>query len=100
MVVPLEVSAQMLAFIIFYYALFAVSAFVISLVETDEIIGVTGSIVTLGNIGPGFGEIGPMASFAYWHPVSKVIGIINMLVGRLELIPFLAMLHPDFWRLK
>jgi Trk-type K+ transport system membrane component len=23
-----------------------------------------------------------------------------MIVGRLELIPFLAMLHPDFWRLR
>lgn len=101
MVVPVEVSAQMIAFIIFYYALFAVSAFLMSLIEMNEVIGVTGSIATIGNIGPGFGSvIGPMGSFASLHPASKVIGIVNMLVGRLELIPFLAMLHPDFWRLK
>ena len=101
MVIPVEVSAQMIAFIIFYYALFAVSAFLMSLIEMNEVIGVTGSIATIGNIGPGFGSvIGPMGSFASLHPASKVIGIVNMLVGRLELIPFLAMLHPDFWRLK
>ena len=91
----------MLAFSIFYYALFALTAFLISLIESNALIGVTGSIATIGNIGPGFGSvIGPMGSFASLHPASKVIGIINMLVGRLELIPFLAMLHPDFWRLK
>ena len=101
MVIPVEVSAQMIAFIIFYYALFAVSAFLMSLIEMNEVIGITGSITTIGNIGPGFGSvIGPMGSFASLHPASKVIGIVNMLVGRLELIPFLAMLHPDFWRLK
>lgn len=101
MVIPLDVCAQILAFIIFYYALFAVSAFLMSVIEADEVIGVTGSIATLGNIGPGFGSvIGPMGSFASLHPISKILGIMNMLVGRLELIPFLAMLHPDFWRLK
>ena len=100
-VLPIEVIAQMLAFSIFYYALFALTAFLISLIESNALIGVTGSIATIGNIGPGFGSvIGPMGSFASLHPASKVIGIINMLVGRLELIPFLAMLHPDFWRLK
>ena len=55
---------------------------------------------TLANIGPGYGPIGPMASFADLHPLTKVIFIGNMVVGRLELIPFIAMLHPDFWTFR
>jgi trk system potassium uptake protein TrkH len=41
-----------------------------------------------------------MASFGGLSILTKGIFIVNMIVGRLELIPFLAMLHPDFWRFK
>lgn len=99
-IVPPEVGQQMMAFIVFYYLIFVVSAFIISIFENSTLIGVTGSITTLGNIGPGFGLIGPMGTFDILHPVSKVVCIFNMMVGRLELIPFLAMLHPDFWHVK
>ncbi len=99
-IVAPDVGAQMMAFIVFYYVIFAVSAFLISLIEKNTLIGVTGSIATLGNIGPGFGVIGPMGNFDVLHPLSKVICISNMIVGRLELIPFLAMLHPDFWKIR
>lgn len=99
-IVPPEVGQQMMAFIVFYYFIFVVSAFIISIIENSTLVGVTGSIATLGNIGPGFGIIGPMGTFDILHPVSKIVCIFNMMVGRLELIPFLAMLHPDFWKIK
>lgn len=99
-IVAEDVGKQILSFIIFYVLIFACSVFVVSILEKNIIIGLTGTIATLGNIGPGFGELGPMGSFAILHPITKLIFIITMLVGRLELIPFLAMLHPDFWRVK
>lgn len=99
-IVSPEVGQQMMAFIVFYYVIFVVSAFLISIIENNTIIGVTGSITSLGNVGPGFGLIGPMGNFDILHPFSKIICMFNMLVGRLELIPFLAMLHPDFWKIK
>lgn len=99
-ILPVEVIKQIVAFVFFYFAIFAFSAIVISILENNSLIGVTGSIATLGNSGPGLGAIGPMGSFDSLHPVSKMLCIFNMLVGRLELIPFLAMLHPDFWNIK
>ena len=99
-IIPNEVIKQIIGFVLFYFAIFSISAIVISLLENNALIGVTGSIATLGNSGPGLGAIGPMGSFDFMHPVSKMICIFNMMVGRLELIPFLAMLHPDFWNLK
>lgn len=99
-IVPIEVIQQIIAFIFFYFLIFAITALAISVIEGSTLIGVTGSITTLGNIGPGFGIIGPMGTFDILHPATKVICIFNMLIGRLELIPFLAMLHPDFWNIK
>lgn len=99
-ILPTEVVQQIIAFIFFYFLIFAISAFLIAILENNSTLGITGSITTLGNIGPAFGIIGPMGSFDVLHPMSKVICIFNMIVGRLELIPFLAMLHPDFWNIK
>lgn len=99
-IIPPEVIQQIIAFIFFYFLIFAVSAFLIAIIENSSTLGITGSITTLGNVGPAFGIIGPMGTFDVLHPVSKIICIFNMLVGRLELIPFLAMLHIDFWNIK
>ncbi len=99
-IVSEDTVRQMISFVIFYYTIFVITAFLIIYAEQNVIAGLTGSIASLGNIGPGFGQIGPMYSFENLHTLSKLICIFNMLVGRLELIPFLALLHPDFWSYK
>lgn len=98
--VPVEIMGQMMSFIIFYFAIFAVSAFAMTMIEGNTTIGVTGAISTLGNTGPCFGSLGPMGNFNALAPVTKIICIFNMLIGRLELIPFLALLHPDMYNIK
>lgn len=92
-----DTSRQILGFILFYIILMIVSALVVTVIEGDASVGIVGTAATIGNIGPGFGEIGPMGSFGNLSAPTKIIFILNMVVGRLELIPFLAMLHPDFW---
>ncbi|MBU1564417.1 MAG: TrkH family potassium uptake protein [Proteobacteria bacterium] len=95
--VPEDIQRQMLSFVLFYLVLMLFSGLVVTMIEQNAIIGFIGTAATLGNIGPGFGDIGPMASFGNLHWVSKSIFILDMIVGRLELIPFLAMLCPEFW---
>lgn len=95
-----EIIRQIVVFVFFYFLIFFISSIVISLVEQDAVIGLTGSITTLGDCGPGFGQIGPMSNFNNIHAISKVFFIINMLVGRLELVPFLVLLQRDFWTVK
>lgn len=98
--VPAETQRQIIAFFLFYLMLMTGSALLVTIIEGNAAIGIVGTAATIGNIGPGYGEIGPMASFGGLSVLTKGIFIINMIVGRLELIPFLAMLHPDFWRFK
>jgi len=98
--VPDDIGRQILGFLLFYLFLMACSTLAVTAIEGDANIGLLGTVATIGNIGPGYGEIGPMGSFGGLSVPTKIIFIINMIVGRLELIPFLAMLHPDFWRFK
>ena len=95
-----DVVRQMISFVLFYYGIFVISAIAIICIEQNMTIGITASIATLGNIGPGFGEIGPMGSYGDLQTATKLIATLNMFIGRLELIPFLALLHPDFWNFK
>ena len=98
--VPNDIQRQILGFLLFYLVLMTSSAIMVTIIEGNASIGLVGTVATIGNIGPGFGEIGPMGSFGGLSALTKIIFILNMVVGRLELIPFLAMLHPDFWSFK
>lgn len=96
-----DVSRQIVVFVFFYFLIFGITAIIMSILEQNSAVGLTGAITALGNIGPGVAlSTGPMASFDNIHVVSKLIMIMNMLVGRLELIPFLVFLQKDFWSIK
>ena len=95
-----DIQRQILGFLLFYLILMTCSALAVTILEENASIGLVGTAATIGNIGPGFGEIGPMGTFGNLTISTKIIFIINMIAGRLELIPFLAMLHPDFWSFK
>jgi trk system potassium uptake protein TrkH len=78
---------------LFYLLTFAVGSAVVVLLGADLITGITASISCLGNIGPGFGSIGPMASFAELHPISKIVLTLEMWIGRLEVLTVLVLLR-------
>ena len=83
------------------FLIFRTSALIMSILEQSTAVGLTGAITSLGNIGPGVAvSTGPMGNFDGMHTASKLIFTVNMLVGRLELIPFLVLLQKDFWTIK
>jgi len=53
---------------------------------------------SLGNVGPGFGLVGPMASYAPLPDTSKLFLTLLMWIGRLEIFPVLAILTRSYWR--
>ena len=55
----------------------------------DFITGVTASIASIGNVGPGFGDVGSMSNYAQFPAVLKCAGVAEMLIGRLEIFPLL-----------
>ena len=96
---PDAVQRQMLSFLLFYLVMLIFSGLAATMIEQDVTVGIVGTAATLGNVGPGFGEIGPLGSFGNLHTLTKILFIVDMLVGRLELIPFFVMLSPEFWAL-
>lgn len=100
-VISLDVIRQTLFFAFCFFGLWALSAALVTTIEQNFVLGLAVSISSIGDVGPGLGHVvGPMGSYATLQPISKVIIIFNMLVGRLEIIPFLVLFHRDFWKFK
>jgi trk system potassium uptake protein TrkH len=93
------------AFTLLYFVLFFVSTalvFLDALGTPDLTLSIleamTTVAATLGNIGPGFGVIGPMGNYLAFSPESKLFMCLLMWIGRLEILPVLVLLTPAYWR--
>ncbi|TKX82076.1 TrkH family potassium uptake protein [Halorubrum sp. SD626R] len=85
-----------MAFTLLYTVLFALSAVFIALdtarvgIQLSALESISASLATIGNIGPGFGRLGPFGSYLFFPDTSKLLMIFLMWIGRLEIVPVLA----------
>jgi len=92
------------AFTLLYFLLFALSTVFIVVdagrggYQLSVFEAISASASTIGNIGPGFGTLGPFGSYLEFPASSKLLMIFLMWVGRLEIIPVLVLLTSGYWR--
>jgi trk system potassium uptake protein TrkH len=88
---------SVMIFTLLYIVLFALSAVFIGLdaarigYDLSVLEAISASLATIGNIGPGFGSLGPFGSFRLFPDSSKLLMIFLMWIGRLEIVPVLAL---------
>jgi trk system potassium uptake protein TrkH len=83
----------------FLYILVAVAAsIVLGFLGLDLEEAISAVAATLGNVGPGLGSVGPSANYAWLPGAAKVILIICMWLGRLELFTVFMIFSPRFWK--
>jgi trk system potassium uptake protein TrkH len=97
-VVPEDVVREVVVFMLFYILTFALGAAAVIGLGAGIVEGISASAATIGNVGPGFGAIGPMGSFAGLHPVSKIVLTLEMWIGRLEVLTVLVLIRWEIWR--
>ncbi|WP_423999553.1 TrkH family potassium uptake protein [Haloarcula salina] len=66
--------------------------------ELTVLESVSAGLATLGNIGPGFGFLGPFGSYVEFPTTSKLLMIFLMWLGRLEIIPVFVIFTGPFWK--
>lgn len=86
------------AYMSVYMIVLAASALLVSLDELSLETNLTAVLSCLNNIGPGLGMVGPMSNFSVYSDFSKIILTADMLIGRLEIFPVLALFAPSTWR--
>ncbi len=95
-----DVLRTIYIYFIAYVGILIGSVVLVSLDNFDFETTFSAVLTTLGNVGPGMAQVGPMGNFAGFSPLSKLILCFDMLVGRLEIFPFLVLFTAPAWRRK
>lgn len=81
-----------------YILLLLVGALVVAWDDVGFTAAFTASLTCISNVGPAFDVLGPTCNFSPLSEVSKVLLSLNMLLGRLEIMPLLLLLFPSLWK--
>ena len=90
-----EVSPHIL-YLGLYGFLLAVSVAISLFVGVDHDNSFIASIMSLSNVGPGYGALGTMGSFNSVPMLGKMLFTIDMFLGRIEIYPVLAVVAMVF----
>ena len=93
-----KIIANTNAYFATYIVILVISFLIVSLDEFSITTNFSSVIACLNNIGPGFDSVGPTHTYAAFSPISKIVLIIDMLAGRLEIFPILVLFFPSSWR--
>ena len=93
-----EIVFNILGFFILYMLSFIIGSVVLAALGLDMQTAIGGAASSLGNIGPAFGDLGPVNNFDALPAAGKWWCSFLMLIGRLELFTVLILLTPFFWR--
>ena len=81
-----------------FIAIFAVSLFVISFEGRSFETSFTAVTACINNIGPGLGDVGPTGNYGDFSLASKIVLMIDMLAGRMELYPLILLFNPSIYK--
>ncbi len=93
-----EVLSDVMAFTAFYIIIFIAVTLLLTIQGYDLISSASAVAATLGNVGPGFGMVGPTTTYAALSGFTKILLSFCMILGRLEIYTVIALLFPEFWK--
>lgn len=96
--IPQNIVFNILGFFILYLLSWIVGACGLAMLGLDFPTALGGAASSLGNVGPAFGDLGPVNNYDSLPDIGKWWCSFLMLIGRLELFTVLILLTPFFWR--
>jgi trk system potassium uptake protein TrkH len=94
--VPSRVTEAIWGFFSVYVVVFCILMATMMFIGLDQVTAFSAVAATLNNLGPGLGDVS--ATFAPVPDAAKWVGVLAMILGRLEIFTLLVLLTPEFWR--
>jgi len=86
---------SVITFMALYFCIIAFGTLVFAF-SMDFKTSLTASIACMGSVGPGFGKVGSLGNYAGLMSFQKVVAMLIMLLGRVEIIPMLIAIRSIF----
>uniref|UniRef100_UPI003CC588F5 TrkH family potassium uptake protein n=1 Tax=Pseudomonas sp. TaxID=306 RepID=UPI003CC588F5 len=96
--VPPHVIQSLWAFAVLYILVIVVLSLLVAMSGVDLLTAVSASLTCISNTGPGFGLVGPVSNYQSLPELTKLLLVVGMIAGRLEIFTLLLVLSPFFWR--
>ncbi len=97
-VISEDVMKSIMGFLGLYIILFVICSIILASLGVDFLTAISAVASSIGNIGPGFGMVGPVENYADIPTAGKWLLTWCMLLGRLEIYTFIILLVPEFWK--
>jgi trk system potassium uptake protein TrkH len=91
-ILPDDVAGKVVGFILMALVIFGGGSVIIAATGLDLITSFSASATSLGNVGPGLGELDHGGDFLAIPPLGRAIAMVQMLLGRLEIYPVILAL--------
>ena len=82
-----------LNFIAVYIVLIAIGSLLLTSFGNDLQTSFSAAVACLGNVGPGFGQVGSVSNYNALNTATKAVGIMLMFLGRLEIFEILQLFY-------
>lgn len=93
-----EALHAVMIFIVAYLLLILAGTVVGTMCSVDLTTSFTGAVATIGNVGPGFGQVGSMDNYAAMPGLFKFSNSLLMLFGRLEIFGLIQLFFIKWWK--
>ena len=99
-VVDEKVLSNVNAYLAAYVIIVVLSTLLLSLDGFGLETSLSATLATFNNIGPGMAAVGPTCTYVNFSCLSKIVMILCMLAGRLEIFPILVLFSKSTWSRK
>jgi trk system potassium uptake protein TrkH len=93
-----DTLASVSGFLLLYLLTLALGVLALTVLGLDALTALGSAATTLGNVGPGFGLVGPAETYAVIPAPALWVMTALMLLGRLELYTVLILFTRGYWR--
>lgn len=96
-IINIDTIQEICSFTFLYVTSIFLISLLVSLDNFDFITSFSAVTTCIGNVGPGFNQVGPSMNFHIFSNGVKFILSLTMIMGRLELFTFLMLFSKRFW---
>ena len=93
-----DVFENSVLYVVLYITVVFIATLLLVATGTGFLEAFTGSVATMGNVGPGLGSIGSLGNFDGITTAGKWILSLTMLLGRLEIYALVMFFIPKHWK--
>ena len=93
-----RVMANTNAYLAVYMLIVFISFLLVSIDGFSMTTNLSAVVACFNNVGPGFEAVGPTCNFSEFSIFSKLVLIFDMLAGRLEIFPIIALFSVNTWK--